>query len=67
MSLLAGFDVSGVDPHVGVSAFKRPAPERLDLLVEPFAQLGDVRLLEMPLILRAFTNSSTLRVETPWT
>jgi hypothetical protein len=43
MSLLAGFEVSGVDPHVGVSAFEWPAPERLDLLVELFAQLGALR------------------------
>jgi hypothetical protein len=67
MSVLAGFEVSGVDPHVEKSAFQRPAPETLDLLVELFAQLGDIRLLEMPLIPRAFTNSSTLRVETPGT
>jgi hypothetical protein len=65
MSVLAGFDVSGVDPHVGLSAFERPAPETLDEEVEFFAQLGDIRLLGMPPIPRAFTNSSTLRVETP--
>jgi hypothetical protein len=67
MAVLAGFDVSGVDPHAGVSAFERPAPETLDLLVKHFEQVGDIRLLEMPLIPSAFTNSSTLRVETPGT
>jgi hypothetical protein len=39
----------------------------LDLLMEFLAQLGDIRLLEMPPIPRAFTNSSTVRVETPRT
>jgi hypothetical protein len=64
---LASLEVSGVDPHVGISAFERSVTEALDLFIELFAQLGDIRLLEMPLIPRAFTNSSTLRVETPWT
>lgn len=68
MSVLAGFDVSGVYPHVGVDTFERSVTEALDLFVELFAQLGDIRLLEMPVIPKAFTNySSTLRVETPWT
>jgi hypothetical protein len=39
----------------------------LDLLMEFLAQLGDMRLSEMPPIPRAFTNSSTVRVETPRT
>ena len=67
MSVLAGFDVGGVDPDVGVGAFQLSVTETLDLFVELFAQLGDIRLLEMPLIPKAFTSSSTLRVDTPWT
>jgi hypothetical protein len=66
-AVLAGLEVSGVDPDVGVSAFERSVTEELDLPSELFAQLGDIRLLEMPVIPRAFTNSSTLRVETPGT
>jgi hypothetical protein len=67
LAVLAGFDLSGVDPDVGIGAFERSVSEALDLLIEFLAQLGDIRLLEMPPIPRAFTNSSTLRVETPWT
>ena len=65
--VLAGFDVGGVEPHVGVGAFQRPVPEALDLLVELLAQLLTPGSWRCPSIPRAFTNSSTLRVETPWT
>jgi hypothetical protein len=67
MSLLAGFHVSGVDPHVGVSAFERRAPEnarpprRALRTARRRKALGDA---PHP---RAFTNSSTLRVEMPCT
>jgi hypothetical protein len=65
-SVLASLEVSGVDPDVGVSAFERSVTEALALFIELFAQLGDSALGDArhP---RAFTNSSTLRVETPWT
>ena len=66
MSVLTSFDVCGVDPHVGVGAFQLSVTETLDLLVELLAY-SETRLLEMPVIPRAFTSSSTLRVETPWT
>ena len=66
-AVLASLEVSGVDPDVGISTFERPITEALDLFIQFFAQLGDIRLLEMPAIPRALTNSSTLRVETPWT
>jgi hypothetical protein len=63
---VAGLDVSGVEPHVGVGAFQRSASEALDLLVQLLAESADPALL-MPPIPRAFISSSTLRVETPWT
>jgi hypothetical protein len=66
-AILAGLDVSGVDPDVGIRTLQRPTPEALDLLIELLAQFGDIRLLEMPSIPNAFTSSSTLRVETPCT
>jgi hypothetical protein len=66
-AVLAGLEVSGLDPHVGVEAFERSGMETLDLLVQFLAEFRDIRLLEMPLIPKAFTNSSTLRVQTPWT
>ena len=59
MSVLAGLEVGSVDPDVGVGTFQWPASETLELLIELLAQLGDVRLLEMPPIPKAFTSSST--------
>jgi hypothetical protein len=59
--------VGGVDPEIRVSAFERPVSQALEIFVELLAQLRDIRLLEMPPIPKAFTSSSTLRVETPWT
>jgi hypothetical protein len=44
VSVLAGFEVGGVDPHVGVRALQRPVTEALDLFVEFFAQLRDPAL-----------------------
>jgi hypothetical protein len=44
VSVLAGFDVGGVDPHVRVGAFQRSVSETLDLLIELLAHFGDSAL-----------------------
>src|SRR5215211_5867747 len=45
-TVLAGLDVSGVDPDVGIGTFQRPASEALDLLIELLAQLRDPALTD---------------------
>jgi hypothetical protein len=40
-TVLAGLEVGGVEPHVGIRAFQRPAAETFDLLIELLAELGD--------------------------
>ena len=66
-AVLADLDVGGVEPDVGVGAFQRLGcgsarpPRRAPRTAR------ETWLLEMPAIPSAFTSSSTLRVETPWT
>src|SRR5829696_3876420 len=43
-TVLAGFDVGGVDPDVGVSSLQRPTSEALDLLVKLLAKRADPTL-----------------------
>jgi hypothetical protein len=66
-SVLAALEVGGGEPDVRVGSFQLSVPKSLNLPIELLAELRDIRLLEMPVIPKAFTSSLTLRVEIPWT